>query len=76
MPLSLLYPNVMSKRSRRTITLVITESWTIRWGNETMTPTATPTQPSQRTYLMNKKNHMTAFENATKFFIACEAPAG
>ena len=66
----------MSKRSRRTITIVITDTWTIRWGDATMTPTAATTAQSQQLHLMNKEETMTAFENATQFFIACEAPAG
>ena len=59
----------MSKRSRRSITIVITDTWTIRWGDTTMIPTATTTPQSQQTHFMNKENLMTAFENATKFLL-------
>jgi hypothetical protein len=66
----------MSKHRRRTITIVITETWTIRWGDAPVTVDATATMQSQQIHIMNKENLMTAFENATKFFIACEAPEG
>lgn len=66
----------MSKHRRRTITIVITDTWTIRWGDAPVMVDAIATTQSQQIHIMNKENRMTAFENATKFFTACEAPEG
>jgi hypothetical protein len=66
----------MSKRNHRAITIVITDTWTIRWGDAPVMVDATATMQSQQIHTMNKEKTMTAFENATKFFIACEAPEG
>jgi hypothetical protein len=66
----------MSKHRRRTITIVITDTWTIRWGDAPVMVDAIATTQSQQIHIMNKETRMTAFENATKFFTACEAPEG